>query len=117
MPEDMSINADEPLPDMPAYVQEAEQAVEENPQRSTLVSETTNQPAMSRLAPGSLSVNTSHLDGQTNLTEDDKSPLSMYMWLPSHKVAGITSPNQSIRTPAAGTSVTDDFVPAPEHPS
>lgn len=117
MPEDMYINADEPSSVMPAYVQEAEQAVEENPQRSNLVSETTNQPTTSRLAPGSLSVNTSHLEGQTNLTEDDKSPLSMYMWLPSHKVAGITSPNQSIRTSPAGTSAPDDFVPASEHPS
>lgn len=117
MPENMYITTDEPASVMPAYVQEAEQAVDENLQSGTVVSETTNPPTVSRQAPGSLSLNTSHLEGQTNVTEDDKSPLSMYMWLPSHKVAGITSPNQSIRTPAAGTSVPDDFVPASEHHS
>lgn len=115
VPENMYIITDGPSSVMPAYVQEAEQAVDENPQSGTVVSETTNPPTMSRQAPGSLSVNTSHLEGQTHVTEDDKSPLSMYMWLPSHKVAGITSPNQSIRTPAAGTSVPDDIIPTSEH--
>ena len=60
--------------------------------------------------PAELSVNTNHLERNASLAEDERSPLSMYMWLPSHKVAGITSPSQTAsQTPATNTVSTGDY--------
>lgn len=130
-------------PSMPAYAQEAEQAVEENPRMGTLISERTQPPGTGtqvnptlltvrpdnstspsgtippgtshsgtalQSTPAELSVNTNHLERNASLAEDERSPLSMYMWLPSHKVAGITSPSQTAsQTPATNTVSTGDY--------
>lgn len=92
--------------EIPLYAQEAEQAAQQNPQSGTLVSEVTRSPTDLEQATDPLYVNTSHLEQSGTVLDDERSPMSMYMWLPRHKLAGITSPGQSARTPAAN-SMTD----------